>query len=72
MLAVLAARSLRVEPAGTALGLTVAALPLLLLSSLAAVLAGLAAIGVGTFLAQAVATELKADKLVFLRDHPED
>jgi len=39
-----------------ALGLTVAALPLLLSSSLAAVLAGLAAIGVGTFLAQAVAT----------------
>ncbi len=39
-----------------ALGLAGAALPLLLLSSLAPVLVGLAAIGVGTFLAQAAAT----------------
>lgn len=39
-----------------ALGLAGAALPLLLLSSLTAVLIGLAAIGVGTFLAQAIAT----------------
>jgi YNFM family putative membrane transporter len=39
-----------------ALGLAGAALPLLLFSSLAPVLVGLAAIGVGTFLAQAAAT----------------